>query len=145
MKLFSCKYSSPAVAFICLGLACFAVQAQEPNADIYGKWKITKELGGSITGLTDKDVRRLIGKPMIISAKKFAFNGKVCMHPRYDRSVDDTAVHFYREWRADSDELPLGDRVTIIETECNTLYPIRKNHIIVAEDGIFFEAVRLAK
>jgi hypothetical protein len=46
-------------------LASFAAHAQEPNADIYGKWKIKKELGGSITGLTDQDVRRLIGKPVI--------------------------------------------------------------------------------
>ena len=50
-----------------------------------------------------------------------------------------------REWRADSSELPLPNPVTVIETDCNMLYPIRKDQVIVAESGNFFEAVRVRK
>ena len=132
--------------FVSIGVASLHADAQDPNADLYGRWKIKAFVGASIvSGLSDRQVRRLIGKPLIISAEKFSFNGQTCMHPTYKRSLEETVSYFDREWRADSSELPLPNPVTVIETECNMLYSIRKNRIIVAEDGNFFEAVRVGK
>lgn len=128
-----------------LSVGCARAHAQDPNADIYGTWKIKTFAGSAESfGLNDKQIRALIGKPVLISAEKFVFNGRTCMHPSYQRSTEETKAYFLREWRADSSELPLPNPVTIIGTGCNMVYPINKNHIIVAEDsGVFFEAVRV--
>lgn len=121
--------------------------ATEPNADIYGTWKITALIGGgSSSGLSDRQVRRLIGKQVIITAEKFAFNGTVCKTPAYQRSKEDTAVYFNREWRTSVSDIPFPDEVTIIETPgCDFIFPIREDHLMIAEEGNFLEAVRVKK
>lgn len=118
--------------------------AQEPNADIYGHWRIKEMIGfGAVGSLSERQVRHLIGKPVLISAEKFEFNGQTCIRPTYQRSTDETVSHFYREWRTAVDDIPLPNPVTIIETGCDFLYLIRKDHIMIAEGGVFFEAVRI--
>jgi hypothetical protein len=130
-----------------LYFSCAAAQSTQPGADILGNWKIIKHVSptGATSSLTERDVRRLIGKPVVVDATLFEFNGHKCAQPDYKRSDDDTADYFYREWRVNSDEMPIGKRVTIVENRCgdNVLYPTRKDHMIVAEDGFFFEAVRV--
>lgn len=141
-----CRSIKSLLLFVSIGVASLHVHAQDPNADLYGRWKIKAFVGASIvSGLSDRQVRRLIGKPLLISAEKLSFNGQTCMHPTYQRSIEETVSYFDREWRADSSELPLPNPVTVIETDCNMLYLIRKNRIIVAQDGNFFEAVRMGK
>jgi hypothetical protein len=121
-------------------------QPTDPNADILGQWNIVKHVSptGATSSLTERDVRRLIGKPVVVSTDLFEFNGRKCAQPNYKRSVDDTADYFYREWRVNSDEMQMGKRVTVVENRCgdNVLYPTSNDHMIVAEDGFFFEAVR---
>lgn len=121
-------------------------QASDPNADILGKWKIVRHVSpdGATSSMTQRDVERLIGKQVLVTKDLFEFNARQCSRPDYKRSVDDTIDYFYREWRVSSDEMPLGKRVTIVENRCgdNVLYPTSKDHMIVAEDGFFFEAVR---
>jgi hypothetical protein len=121
--------------------------AQVTNEDIYGQWKIKTFAGSADSfGLSERQIHALIGKPVLISAEKFVFNGRTCTHPTYKRSVETTKTYFRREWRADSSELPLPTPVTIIETGCNMIYPIRKDHMIIAEQsGVFFEAVRVKR
>lgn len=127
-----------------LSLASIAGHAQDPNADIYGKWKIKALIGGGIGSLSDRQARQLIGKSFIISAEKFEFNGRVCMSPNYQRSQENPATYFDREWHTDVSDIPFPNPVTIIETTgCDYLYPIRKDHLMIAEDGGFFEAVRV--
>lgn len=130
-----------------LTFGCSGAQAQDPNADIYGTWKIKTFAGSAESfGLTEKQIRALIGTPVLISPERFSFNGRSCMYPNYKRSTEDTKAYFLREWRANSSELRLPNPVTIIETGCNMVYPINRNHIIVAEDsGVFFEAVRVGR
>ena len=121
-------------------------QPADSNADIFGKWRIVKHVSptGAISSLTERDVRRLIGQPMLVGADLFEFKGHKCTQPGYKRSVEDTANYFYREWRVNSDEMTIGKRVTVVENRCgnNVFYPTGKDHLIVAEDGFFFEAVR---
>lgn len=122
-------------------------QASDPNANILGKWKIARHVSpdGATSSMTQRDVERLIGKQLLVTKDLFEFNARQCPHPDYKRSVDEAADYFYREWRVNSEEMPIGKRVTIVENRCgdNVLYPTSKDHMIVAEDGFFFEAVRL--
>jgi hypothetical protein len=124
-------------------------QATVGNDDILGRWKIVKHVSppGATSSLTERDVRRLIGKQIDVSPDLLNFNGRNCSQPDYKRRVDDAADYFYREWRVDANGMPVGKRVTIIENRCgdNVLYPTSKDHMIVAEDGFFFEAVRSAR
>lgn len=100
--------------------------------------------GGAASSLSQRQVAQLVGKLAIINAERFEFNGRICMYPNYQRSQEETASHFDREWRTEVHDIPFPNPVTIIETGCNTLYPIRKNHLMIAKDGVFFEAVRVS-
>jgi hypothetical protein len=127
----------------CLFLAALAARADAVNADIYGTWKVVAIVGGGITSMNTRQMNNIIGKTLFVSAERFTFNGKTCMNPSYKRSVEDTADYFYREWRVNSEGMPFGENVTVVETgDCNELYLTRKDHIIVSEDAIFYEATR---
>lgn len=119
-------------------------QAQDPNADIYGRWKIKAMIGGgAASALSQRDVDQLIGKLIIISPEKFEFNGRTCTNPNYQRSKEETVHHFDSAWRTDVRDIPFPNPVTIIDTGCDFLYLIRKNHLMIAEQNVFFEAVRI--
>lgn len=121
-----------------------AAHAQDRNADIYGQWKITTVLGGGIGSLSASEERKLIGKPLLISAHGFAFNGRKCVNPAYERRHEDPAAYFAREWRANVSDIPFPKPVTIIKTSgCDYVFPIRKDRLMIAEQGTFFEAVRV--
>lgn len=130
-------------ALLCLSIHA---HAQEPNADIFGRWRIKEMIGGGAAGiLSQRQVNHLIGKVVLISAEKFEFNGQTCIRPTYHRSTDETVSHFDREWRTEVDDIPFPNPVTIIETGCDFLYLIRKDHLMIAEGGTFFEAVRITR
>lgn len=99
--------------------------------------------GGAAGSLSQRQVNHLIGKVVLIIAEKFEFNGQTCIRPTYQRSTDETVSHFDREWRTEVDDIPFPNPVTVIETGCDTLYLIRKDHLMIAEGGTFFEAVRM--
>ena len=130
---------------LCLGLA--SAHAEDANSDIYGKWRVTRDVSpeGTITARNERQTKAIIGKIAEINSDQFVFNGSKCSHPKYTRSSDDTATYFYREWRVNSNGMPLSDRVTIIEVDCDLhyLYPIDKDHLIIADDGDFFETARV--
>jgi hypothetical protein len=120
-----------------------AARADTGNADIYGKWKVVSIVGGGVTSMSTRQMNSIIGKSLSISGERFTFNGKTCTNPPYKRSIVDTASFFYREWRVNSEDLPFGDKVTVIETgNCNELYAAPNGHLVVAEDSVFYEAVR---
>lgn len=133
------------VVLAILAITTATAHAQDPNADIYGQWKITDMIGmGAIASLSGEQARKLIGKPLVISAGKFEFNGRVCAHPEFTRTTDEPTAYFSREWNTGIEGIPFPNPVTIIETPgCDFIYPIRKDHLMIAEHGIFFEAVRV--
>jgi hypothetical protein len=135
------RYLLPTV----LAFACVQVHAQDPNTDIYGKWKIKALIGGgAISSRSQSQVEKIIGNFATISRDRFNFNGQTCTHPNYQRSKEETASHFDTGWRADVSDIPFPNPVTIIDTGCATfLYPIRKDHLMIADGGDFFEAVRV--
>lgn len=133
--------------FTVLAWTCLGARAQDPNADIYGRWKIKDMIGmGAVASLSEQQARKLIGKPLLISPEKYEFNGQVCSYPHYQRSKENPETYFDREWHTGIEGIPFPNPVTIIEvTGCDYLYPIRKGHLMIAEDGIFFEAVRVGR
>jgi hypothetical protein len=130
---------------LCLGSV--AANAQDANSDIYGKWRVTRDASpeGTITARNERQTKAVIGKVAVIGPDQFVFNGSKCGHPKYTRRSDDTATYFYREWRVNSDGMPFGERLTIIDVDCNLhfLYPVNRNRLIIADDGDFFEAIRV--
>jgi hypothetical protein len=127
-----------------LAAPLFALAQNDSNADIYGKWKIKEMIGGgAASALTQRDVDKLIGKYVIISPEKFTFNGRTCAHPNYQRRREETVHFFDWAWRTDVSDIPFPNPVTVIETGCNMLFPIRKNHLMIAEENVFLEAVRV--
>lgn len=134
------RYLLPTV----LVFACIPAHARDENDDIYGKWKIKALIGGgAISSRSQSEVDKIIGKFATISREQFNFNGQTCV-PNYQRSQEETVQHFDAGWRADVSDIPFPNPVTIIDTGCTTfLYPIRKDHLMIADDGDFFEAVRV--
>lgn len=132
---------------IILNIGLAPAHAEYANSDIYGKWRVTRDVSpeGTITARNERQTKAIIGKVAKINSDQFFFNGSKCSRPKYTRRSDDTATYFYREWRINSNRMPLGRRVTIIEVDCDLhyLYPIDKNHLIIADDGDFFEATRV--
>jgi len=127
-------------------LACssVALAQSDTNSDIYGKWKIKEMIGGGAASvLTQRDVDKLIGQYLTISPEKFSFNGKTCTHPAYQRRTEETVHFFDVAWRTDVSNIPFPNPVTVIETGCNTLFPIRRDHLMIAEENVFFEAIRV--
>ena len=127
-----------------LSASPFTLAQTDPNADIYGRWKIKEMIGGgAASALSQRDVNKLIGKFVTINAKRFSFNGRTCAHPTYQRRQEETVNFFDWAWRTDVSDIPFPNPVTVIETGCNTLFPIRKNHLMIAEENVFLEAVRV--
>lgn len=135
------------ICAICLSIGL--VKAQDINTDIYGNWRIARDMTpeGSITSKSARQVHAAIGKVAQIRSDRFVFNGNDCRSPEYARSVDDTLQYFRREWKIDATSLPLGPKVTIVDAGCafHMIYPIDAQRLIIANDGVFYEAVRVRK
>lgn len=132
-----------AAALLCMP-AC--ASAHTDNADILGKWKISRWIGSAdVSALSDRQVRSLIGKPVIVRKDKFEFNGQACEKPGYRRNIIGDAQQFRNEWRADSAALGLAEPVVSVETGCNVIFPKSKDKIIIELDGNFLEAARWEK
>jgi hypothetical protein len=113
-------------------------------ATVYGTWKIQAILGGgAVSSMSDREAHQMIGKTFIVEAKRFTFNGQPCTETSYEETVEATANHFAREWNTAVKDIPLPDPLTVIDTGCNTLYPLKDGKLMVAEKGVFFEAAKI--
>jgi hypothetical protein len=120
--------------------------AKAPLQGLYGTWKIQSIIGGgAVSSMSDQEARQLIGKTLIVEARRFVFNGQACAELSYEETTEGRAGHFDREWRTDVKDLLLPDPVTVIDTGCNTLYPLKNGKLMVTEKGVFFEAVRVKR
>ena len=120
--------------------------AKDPLADLYGAWKIHVILGGGASSsLSDREARQMLGKTLLIEARRFTFNGQPCAGTSYEETIDDTVGHFEREWNTEVKDIPLPDPVRVIDTGCNVLYPLKNGKLMVAEKGVFFEAIRMKR
>lgn len=144
MTLQSCLRLA-AVAAV-LALSALRSSAAGSNADLLGKWKVVAWLGSAeVSALSGKQVRGLIGRPVLIQHEKFAFNGSTCKHPSYQRRIERNVDQFREDWRIDAAELGLHDPITSIDTGCNVLFLKSRDKIVIEIDGNFLEAARSAK
>lgn len=87
----------------------------------------------------------MLGKTLLIEARRFTFNGQPCADTSYEETIEDTVGHFEREWNTEVKDIPLPDPVRVIDTGCNILYPLKNGKLMVAEKGVFFEAIRMKR
>lgn len=115
----------------------------EPNADIYGRWRLSKVLDfAAVTALDERQARALLGKPVLISKEAFVFNGRECKAPGYERTVEETARSLREKGHVSSIHMGLPDPVTVVRARCTVLYLKRPGVIVVHWDGVYFDAVR---
>jgi hypothetical protein len=130
-------------AFITLVLVATGVVGAVDNADIYGRWRITKILGAAdISAISDKDARKLLGKTARIQQNAFIFNGETCDHPSYERTTQDLVRSFREEGHASPANMGLPDPVTSIDARCTHLFLKRPGIIVIHWDGYYFDAVK---
>ncbi|MDC8759180.1 hypothetical protein [Janthinobacterium fluminis] len=125
------------------GLLPGARAAAEPNADILGRWRLTRVLDAAdIAAMSDRQARALIGKTVVVAKDKFVFNGEACASPTYERSVNDLARSFREQGHVSSANMGLPDPVTAIDARCTYLFLKKPGRIVVHWNGFYFEAVR---
>lgn len=128
------------LAWICLTSIAYA---GEPIVDIVGNWRITAVLDAAeVSGMSDREAKRMIGKPVHITPTRFEFDGMICDSPTYERSIEDTARHLREKGLVSSANLGLPHPVTVIDAQCTFIYLKRKNVIVMGWDGVYFDAVR---
>ncbi|USX15771.1 hypothetical protein NHH88_08330 [Oxalobacteraceae bacterium OTU3CAMAD1] len=113
------------------------------NADIYGRWKITKILDSAhITALSDLEAKKLIGKTIIVAKDKLVFNDQQCDAPSYERTVEDTARSMREQGHVSSVNMGLPEQMTAIDAGCTYIFLKSKDRIVIHWDGFYFDAVR---
>jgi hypothetical protein len=119
------------------------VHAKGPNSDIFGTWRIDGIATEHSGQLSDSMAKMLLDGTVIINAKRFFYNERLCVRPAYRRSREEKSAYFHDGWQASS-RLPLPKLLTIVETGCANIYPIDRNHLLFDDQGVFFSAVRIA-
>lgn len=117
--------------------------AEDVNADIYGRWKITKVLDAAhITALSDSQARKLIGKTVVVAKDKLVFNGEECDSPSYERTIEDTARSMREQGHVRSVNMGLPEQMTVIDAGCTNLFLKNKDRIVIHWRGFYFDAVK---
>lgn len=127
-------------------LVAFATSAQpafaeNPNADIFGRWRVVSVLDtADIAGMSKNQARSLIGSRMRINGQAFSFNGMQCKNPTYERVEREPAQYLREQWHARAGKLGLPDPVTVVDARCTDLFLKAKARMVFNWDGYFFEA-----
>ena len=115
----------------------------EPNADIYGKWRLAKVLDSAdIAAMSDRQAKAMLGEEVLIAKDRFKIGKRTCEGPSYERSVDDLARSFREDGHVSSVNMGLPDPVTSIDAGCTHIYLRASGRIVVHWDGFYFDAVR---
>lgn len=122
-----------------------ALQDEGSDTDIVGKWRITSILDYAATSIGADQARPFIGKELIISARKIAFGNQVCADPTFLTERVETTIELRENARVSNDKLGLPNPVTVVELSCAYAYIKDRRRIVLAWNGIFFEAVRKTK
>jgi len=131
------------MAFIAIAMAVPGVAGAIDNADIYGRWRITKVLGAAeVAAMSDKAAWGLIGKTARIQQHSFTFNGETCEEPSYERSTQDLVRSFREEGHAIPAHMGLPDPVTSIDARCTHFFLKRPGVIVIHWGGYYFDAVK---
>lgn len=115
----------------------------DANADIYGRWKITKVLDfADITAMSEQDANKLLGKTLVVAKDKLMFDGETCEAPSYARTVEDTAKTMREKGHVSSVAMGLPEKVIVIDARCTELFIKSKDRIVLHWKGFYFYAVK---
>lgn len=131
------------VALLFASTAAWSADAAERNADIYGRWLLTKVLDSAdIAAMSDRQAEAMLGKEVLIAKDVFLIDRRTCRRPSYERSLDDLAKSFREEGHVSSTNMGLPDPVTSIDARCTHIYVKAPGRIVVHWDGFYFDAVK---
>lgn len=128
---------------LCIGPAS-ATEVPESGTDtsIIGEWKIRSVLDYASISIGAEQAKPLIGKDLIISEAKIRFGDQVCAEPNFLAESVETNIELRGNARISNDQLRLPNPVTVVELSCAYAYVKNRDRIVLAWNGIFFDAVR---
>lgn len=128
---------------VLFGAALSSACVAQENADIFGRWRVTKVLGAAdVAAMSDKEARALVGKVVQIEKKAFVFNGEVCTAPSYERASQALAKSFREEGHASAAGMGLPDPVTSVDARCTHFFLKKPGLIVIHWNGYYFDAVK---
>lgn len=121
-----------------------ASEIREPGRDtsIIGEWEIKSVLDYATISVGEDQARSLIGKDLIISREKIELGSRVCSESSFLAESVETNIELRENARTNNDRLRLPNPVTVVELSCAYAYIRNKNRIVLAWNGVFFDAIR---
>ncbi|MGF6275400.1 hypothetical protein ABIB38_003798 [Massilia sp. UYP11] len=125
-------------------MPALASDTPEPGRDtsIIGKWEIKSVLDYAAISVGEDQARSLIGKDLMISKEKIELGSRVCSESNFLAESVETNIELRENARTSNDRLRLPNPVTVVELSCAYAYIRNKNRIVLAWNGVFFDAVR---
>lgn len=150
------SHASTQHRFLCLFLAlgillcvrpAVGTEAPEPGKEtsIIGDWKIRSVLDYAAISIGSDQAKPLIGKDLIISKEEIRFGDQVCSQSNFLAESVETNIELRENARVSNDLLRLPNPVTVVELSCAYAYIKDRNRIVLAWNGVFFDAVRKTK
>ena len=125
---------------ILLWLPCLAMASNAQ--DYYGYWKTTAVADyGDLDVIGKEEVAKKVGEYLILSSWRISFDGHHCK-PEYHLSEVDPVTDLDTGYRIPNDTLKLPDPVLKIDTGCEVVYVLDKDHIVFTADKAFYRAQR---
>lgn len=115
------------------------------DTSISGEWIIMSVLDYATISVGADQATPLVGKDLIISAQKVAFGNQVCSDPTFAAERVETNIELAENAHVNNDKLALPNPVTVVELSCAYAYIKNRSRIVLAWNGIFFEAARKSK
>jgi hypothetical protein len=118
---------------------------QHQDRSVIGKWKLTSVLDlAEVSALDDKEARQLVGKVLNIRRDKVQLGSRVCSPSGFQAERVEPMMDLREKAHASATKLHLPNPVTVVELSCAYVYVKSRTRIVLAWDGAFFEAVRMA-
>lgn len=124
------------------------------SLNIYGRWKITRYVGGNITAITDEQAKEYTGREMLLRKDLAVILGDSCKSPSYTMHAEKSESYFYTNYKVNKSLLKIAkEEVQVVSLVCKTKPVYAKEDspnfnfdlvikdestVIVAINGFFF-------
>lgn len=115
------------------------------DTSVIGEWKIISVLDYATISVGADQAKPFIGQTLIISSEQVKFGNQVCPASNFLAERVETNIELRENARVSNDNLGLPNPVTVVELSCAYAYLKDRRRIVLAWNGIFFEAVRKKK
>lgn len=115
------------------------------DRSVIGQWKLIAVLDfAEVSALDDKEAKQLLGKVLVIRRDRVKLGSRVCSSPDFRAERVEPKFDLQVNAHASAAKLHLPSPVTVVELSCAYVYIKSHHRIVLAWDGAFFEAVRIA-